>query len=86
MYVAMYHKFHTRVRKRSGFYTWVGKLKKRALTLSLPTRMYRTGITGTVMLSVWTGYPHEPPLLGVRNPRGLEDSAVTGLLAKMNSR
>ena len=32
------------------------------------------------------GYPHEPPLLGVRNPRGLEDSAVAGLLANMNSR
>ncbi len=26
MYVAMYHKFYTRMRKhRSGFYTWVGK-------------------------------------------------------------
>ena len=31
-------------------------------------------------------YPTCPPTLGVRNPRGLDEAAVAGLLADMNAR
>ena len=31
-------------------------------------------------------YPSSPPTLGVRNPRGLDEAAVAGLLADMNTR
>ena len=31
-------------------------------------------------------YPSCPPTLGVRNPRGLDEAAVAGLLADMNAR
>jgi hypothetical protein len=48
--------------------------------VSYPNRLIK------VFPLITLGYPHEPPLLGVRNPRGLEDSAVAGLLANMNSR
>jgi len=40
----------------------------------------------TLVISLSNGYPANPPQLGVRNPRGLEDSAVAGLLADMNNR
>ena len=33
-----------------------------------------------------SGYPNTAPSLGIRNPRGLEESAVTSLLAEMNSK
>jgi len=39
-----------------------------------------------LVISLPEGYPNSPPSLGVRNPRGLEDSAVAGLLAEMNAR
>ena len=31
-------------------------------------------------------YPSSPPTLGVRNPRGLDEAEVAGLLADMNTR
>jgi len=40
----------------------------------------------TLVIALPEGYPGSPPSLGVRNPRGLEDTAVKGLLAEMTQR
>jgi len=40
----------------------------------------------SLVIALPEGYPLVPPSLGVRNPRGLEEAAVIGLLADMNAR
>jgi len=40
----------------------------------------------TLVITLPLAYPNAPPTLGVRNPRGLEDSAIAGLLDEMNTR
>ena len=42
--------------------------------------------TTTFLIILILEYPSCPPTLGVRNPRGLDEAAVAGLLADMNAR
>merc|ERR1712156_59636 len=39
-----------------------------------------------LVVTLTEDYPSSPPTLGVRNPRGLDEAAVAGLLADMNTR
>jgi len=58
-------------------------IKITPLTASEQEKQY---VSLTLVVTISEGYPVTPPVLGVRNPRGLEESAVASLLSDMNSR
>jgi len=58
-------------------------IKITPLTASEQEKQY---VSLTLVIDLPSAYPNEPPSLGVRNPRGLEDSAIAGLLDEMNTR
>jgi len=58
-------------------------IKITPLTASEQEKQY---VSLTLVISLPLAYPNAPPTLGVRNPRGLEDSAIAGLLDEMNTR
>ena len=58
-------------------------IKITPLTASEQEKQY---VSLSLVVSLSDGYPSVPPGLEVRNPRGLEDCAVKGLLADMTAR
>jgi len=58
-------------------------IKITPLTASEQEKQY---VSLTLVITLPSAYPNAPPSLGVRNPRGLEDSAIAGLLDEMNTR
>jgi len=58
-------------------------IKITPLTASEQEKQY---VSLTLVITLPLAYPNAPPTLGVRNPRGLEDSAIAGLLDEMNTR
>jgi len=58
-------------------------IKITPLTASEQEKQY---VSLTLVIDLPTAYPNAPPSLGIRNPRGLEDSAIAGLLDEMNTR
>ena len=58
-------------------------IKITPLTASEQEKQY---VSLTLVVSLSEGYPGVPPALDVRNPRGLEDTAVKGLLSDMKTR
>ena len=58
-------------------------IKITPLTASEQEKQY---VSLSLVVSLSDGYPSVPPGLEVRNPRGLEDSAVQGLLEDMKAR
>jgi len=58
-------------------------IKITPLTASEQEKQY---VSLTLVITLPIAYPNAPPTLGIRNPRGLEDSAIGGLLDEMNTR
>ena len=58
-------------------------IKITPLTASEQDKQY---VSLTLVITLPLAYPNAGPTLGVRNPRGLEDSAIAGLLDEMNTR
>ena len=58
-------------------------IKITPLTASEQEKQY---VSLTLVVLLPPGYPSVPPKLEVRNPRGLEETAVTGLLRDMEAR
>jgi len=58
-------------------------IKITPLTASEQDKQY---VSLTLVVTLPTAYPNSPPTLGIRNPRGLEESAIAGLLKEMSSR
>jgi len=58
-------------------------IQLRPLTASEQDKQY---VSLALVVRLPSDYPAAPPGLGIRNPRGLEESAVAGLLADMTAR
>lgn len=58
-------------------------IKITPLTASEQEKQY---VSLTLVVTITEGYPSSPPGLGIRNPRGLEESAVASLLDEMTSK